>query len=243
MLIHKQHSLFKNRANKLNTNHYQDLFAYQIDDAINRAVFFFMENFAMVNKLPYESTQQRYDMLGNLVIPDEEVSVTLVKDGVYEMKTSDLNNIYSHAVSLKTDCVSFAFKTHDSLHYSLDDAFQQPNSKWGQGLVKVAKSSTGNTLSLYIYSDVVLETVLFTYLKEPTPVFFGNYNSVDYIQCQKEQGVNCNQYYNVSTTPKHCEISSRYCELIVDIAGYLTLGQTENIHLKQLLENNINIIT
>lgn len=226
MIIQKMHWLFKERYNKLNSNNYRDLSPYQIDEKIYNGMLMFLEE----HSYP-ESTLQDFDMVGNLLVKSPEQPVLT--------PVTSANNVYQFNLSAtkyplfkpkrivaNTNCGSVviadtALVGHDKLNSLLNDFHQKPSKKWKRLVATLGKSSTANHQNLYIYSETgfTITSIQVEYIRKPKEVFFGGYNTIEYLDCQATPGsTNCNQFYNESTQPVDCEIDERYHDLIVDYA-------------------------
>lgn len=224
MIIQKMHWLFKERYNKLNSNNYRDLGTYQIDEKINDGQLIFLEEHAY-----QEGSLQDFDMVNNLLVtfPDQPVlSPVSVLNNVYQFNLASLKYplFKIKRIVANTNCGNVLIADtqivgHDKLNILLDDYHQQPSKKWKRLLAVLAKSSTSTNQNLYIYSTsgFVINSIQIDYIRKPKEVFYGGYNTIEYLNCLSN-GTNCNQYYNVSTPPVNCEIDDRYHSLIVDYA-------------------------
>lgn len=251
MNIQEMHYEFKVRANRLDTQHYQDLNPYTIDSLLNNAQMYFMEHYAYVSRLPFESIQSRIDMLSNLVIgyPEQpELNPVLIDSSsvtTYELKLENLKYDYAHLVRayVNSNCgvVNIKLIPINNLNRMLTDALQKPSAKWRRLLATIRKTSDDVNPSLYIYSEpsLIVQGVRLEYIKNPKEVFYGGYNSIKYDTCIASSGINCQQYYNVSTQPVDCEISETYHSLIVDIAVREFTRYTDNINKLQAIDNKI----
>lgn len=225
MIIQKMHWLFKERYNKLDSNNYRDLTAYQIDEKINNAQLLFLEAHAYS-----ETTLQDYDMVNNLLVTSPEqaaIAPVTVTGQKYEF---DLASLKYPLFKLKrivanTNCGEVTLSQtsiigHDKLNIVLGDYHQKPSKKWTKLVASFAKASGGSHQNLYIYSEAgfVVNSLSLDYVRKPKEVFFGGYNSIEYLDCVASQGSNCNQYYNAATPPVDCEVDERYHDLIVDYA-------------------------
>ena len=252
MSIQEMHYEFKARANRLDTNHYQDLPPYMIDSLINNAVNYFMEHYAYVNKLPFELIQSRIDMLSNLVIGQPEqplITPVQVEDNLYEVELINLVKPYGHLVRsyAKGNCGNINVKIvpMEYLNRVLNDSLQKPSVSWKRLVGTIRKNSTSLSPSLYIYGEngITVTDVGIEFIKQPVKVFIGNYNSIDYDNCVASNGLNCTQFYNVATEPVNCEIAEVYHSLIVDIAVREFARYTENVGKTQLTDNKILLTT
>lgn len=248
MTIQEMHYEFKVRANRLDTLHYQDLNPYVIDSLINNAQLFFMEHYGYVSRLPFEALQSRIDMLSNLVIgfPEQPALTPIVIDSnVYEVKLENLIYDYAHLVRMYVDSncgvINVKLVPMNNLNRMLRDALQKPSAKWKRLLATLRKTSTSINPSVYVYSEpnLTFNKVMIEYIKKPREVFYGGYNSIKYDVCVQNGGINCNQFYNITTPPVDCEIAETYHSLIVDIAVREFARYTDNPNKTQFLDNKI----
>ena len=241
MNIARQHWEFKLRFNKLNSNHKVDLNAAKIDSLLNQAPIWLIQNYGQV----FEKYQFLKDMFATLVVkyPEQpEVSVFNSQDGVYEFKLNTLKFPYFHHVKSYVKCgdnyIFVSIIKHDE-GKKLTSFYTKPKFKWGRMLGEIGRSSDSSGQSLYVYSDKQLTKLKIEYIKQPKEVFFGAYNSIEYIHCERNNGSNCEQFYSTNDDPVDSEISSQYHSFQVDVAVYLASGKTENVNLQQLLGNNL----
>lgn len=241
MDISRQHWEFKMRFNKLNSNHKEDLNEAKIDSLLNQAPIWIIQNYGQY----FEKYSFLKDMFSTLVVkyPEQpEVAPFNVTDNVHEFKLSNLKYPYFHLAKAYVKCngqyIFVSIIKHDE-GQKLNSYYTKPNFKWGNLLGEIGRSSDGLGQSLYVYSDVQLTKLKIEYLKQPKEVFFGNYNSVEFIHCQRTSGVNCEQFYSTNDAPVSSEFPEQYHSFQVDVAVYLASGNTENVNLQRLLENNL----
>ena len=247
MIISKMHWLFKDRFNRLDSNHYEDLTPARIDNRLQNAINFFVEHYAQSNQLPFESTQSRLDMISTLVVRSEPVQPTLISDNLYEVRLDNLSYEYKHLVRASIKCsdqdagiVSVRIIKHDDLTHSLNDEFQKPNIAWKRVLGTIGKNTNNdNTSSLFIYTDGLIDTVYIDYIRKPVEVFFGGYNTLEYLDCQNSGGVDCSQYNSNGDDPVHCDIAEGYHDLIVDFAVREAWRNIQSYNDVQILDNKI----
>jgi len=250
MTIDKAHWIFKQKINRLNSEHYRDLLPIQIDDLLNRGTFWYMEHLGQTHKLPFETTQARMDMLSTLVVkfPEQsELAPAATSDNQYEFRFGDLKYPYAHLVRAYGKCgelvVPVSIVKHDELSKVLGDAFQKPSKKWGKLVGSLGKSTENDTTSaLYVHSEegFVIDKLRIEYIRKPERVFVGGYDSVEYLACVKAGGSDCsNQYLSSSSDKQQCELPELYHELWVDVAVYLYTGRTENPQLLAFTEKKI----
>lgn len=223
------HWEIKDRFNKLDSNHYQDLKKSQIDAAINHAVFLFKEHFAFVNRLPFEANQSRLDMLSPLVIrnvsvPVNEGKVTLPKD-------------YANLVRATAKCgtvdIPVTFVDTEELTHILNDPYRKPSTRWGRVIAVFGEST------FFTYSEDTLSTVTIDYIKDHKPVFFGEYNSVEFLD-QQRRGLPTTAY-SINTPPVDLELDFSYKDIIIDLAVFVLTGKTENPNLLNIVNSRLNL--
>jgi hypothetical protein len=253
MVIAEQHQQFKIRMNKLNSLHYEDLLPYQIDSKLNEAALFICNHYGEI--FQFNTTQFNKDMFGTLLIkyPDQPKLVLFGKtDNQYEYQLNTLKYPYLHLdrcyVQCGTQIVPVSMIRHDEQH-KLNDAFQKPSFKWKRLLGIIGKSSVGSNTSLYIYSDVDLtaKDVRIEYVKIPRKVFFGYYDSTEFLDCNFRQSngfrtEDCNLYYKKTDAPVNSDLPASYHDLQVDVAVWLTTGNTENQFLNQFISQKIQML-
>lgn len=242
MSITKLHWLIKERYNKLDSNHYRDLTPLQLDEAINKATYDFMERNVFIEDQP------RFDMISDLIItsPDQPaIAYHTVSNDVYEFRLADLKYPYYHykRAHVTTDCglTKVEIVGHGRLSDILTDSMQKPSKKWRRLIGTIAKTSDGEGKSLYIYAtpDWTIDTLFIEYVKKPSKVFFGGYDSIEYIECLNNNGVTCSQYYNTSTDPVDLEIDETYHTLIADYAVLELTRTLKDVPGFQLRSNSI----
>lgn len=250
MIIAKQHQEFKIRANKVDSNHYQDLKPNQIDSFLDGAALFICNHWGEL--FEFNKTQFNKDLFGTLLVqwPDQPNLILFRKDGQqYEYILSNLKYPYLHLDRIYVQCehliVPVSMMVGDEQH-KFNDAYLKPSFKWKRLFGKVGKSSVGSNTSLYIFSDVDLQNkqVRLDYVKYPKKVFFGYYDSVEYLDCQKRQENNlptelCNLYYKKTDSPVNSDLPESAHDLQVDVAVWLATGKTENQFINQFINQKI----
>lgn len=222
MSIQKLHWLVKERYNKLDSNHYRDLTPMQIDQAIDDGTFQFLE------RVVFPESQPRLDMVGNLIVTSPEQPVilpTTSKNNVYQFDLDTLEYHYYHykRAFVNTDCglIKVELLGHGRLSDILTDQFSKPSRKWRRLIGTIAKNSEKNSSSLYIYSEEgwTIESLSLEYVRQPAKVFFGGYDSIEYLECLSSGGTDCStEFYNNASDPQDCEIDETYHTLIADFA-------------------------
>ena len=234
MVISRMHYEIKFRFNKLNSNHKEDFDPEIIDDAINKASDDYVEIFYSGNntkeyKLGFEVTQQRSDMLSTLVVPEKQVSPTLVRTNLYKMATSTLSPSYRHflrgwvTATGCTDMIPITIVRHNDLDYKLKDSNQKPNLQWRRCL------GVFKTDGLYLYTDYTITNVYIEYLRNPVKVFSGNYDSLERLQGDLTA-------YGTASPIVHSDLPTQHHDLLVDMTvQYLarTLEDTNKFSLQK----------
>ena len=252
MNIAKQHSEFKLRGNKINSNHYTDLFPSQIDSFLDEAADFIVEHYGELRT--FNLTQFNKDLFGTMLVmfPEQPALIPTDTQGQqYEYDLSNLKYDYVHLDRAYVQCnnmvVPVSLFRGDEQH-KLNDAYQKPSFLWKRLPAKIGKSSTQNSTSLYVYSDVNLNNkeLRIEYVKKPKRVFFGGYDSIEYINCKRLNNVpnmpitDCNQYYKSTDVPVDSDLPTSIHSLQVDVAVWLFTGKTENQFLNSFITNKIS---
>ena len=221
--VERIHHEFKLHYNKLNSNHKKDFPKAYIDDLANRAITEYVDIFstgtnAKKFKVGFEVTQQRTDMLGDLVVTQNTIIPTSKDESntnfnIYEFK---VGRDYHHFVrgQIKTNCGTFSFspKQHDDINTLLRSHHTKPSTLWKRFPALFAKSSNSESKSIYIYvtKDINVEEFLLTYIKRPRKVFSGNYDTLEYISGDIFA-------YNTQTPPQHSDLPGEYLHVLTDI--------------------------
>lgn len=220
MTIKKMHQLFKLYANKLDTNNKVDLPAAHIDDIFNTVIndyveIFYSGNNAKAYKFGFEVTQQRIDMLSNLVVdfPDQPLIVPdLIESDIFKIDLTQLKYPYKHFLRGYADTqgcgvINIIPRKHDQFNKMLNDPFQKPSKTWRRILAKFA---SGPSMLLYT-DDFIISSVKLEYLKKPKKVFYGGYDTLEYINGDETAP-------NSNTSPIDSDINDDYHELLVQMA-------------------------
>lgn len=247
MDIKRMHFEVKLRYNKLNSNHKKDFHTEHIDDFLNEAQNEFVEicysgNNSKRFKLGFEFTQQRIDMLASLVIPEEDINVTLFKPNIYRVNLDDLSKNYRHVLSgqVNSDCgvIDLNIIRHSDLKTMLINENTKPSKIWRRCLaVEAGDADTTGNQSLLIYTggEFNITDVSLSYLKEPRKMFFGGYNSLEFINGDTNA-------LKASDPSIDCELPSTGSShsLIVDIATQLIARSLEDLQKLQITEDKIS---
>lgn len=217
MIIQRIHEQIKFRFNKLNSNHKQDLFKQNIDDAINKCLADYVEIFYSGNsmkpyKFGFEVTQQQIDMLQTLVVPEVELPLNLVSPGIYTGGLAFLPR-YKHFIRghvVPTECntkrIPIIIVRHNDLDFKLKNENQKPSLLWERvlGVIK------NNSLHLYTNGDFTISKCIVEYLKYPANVFYGGYDSLEYLQGDTDA-------FSAADPSQDPEIPESYHDLLIDM--------------------------
>jgi len=244
MTIQRMHHEVKLRGNKINSNHYKDLPTAFIDDFLNDAHLEFKEIcYSGRNdkryKIGFEVTQQRIDLLSPIVIPDEIVTPTVLVTNVYKIDLTNLDQTYDHFLrgTVSTDCgvIPITIEKHNDLDTILRDENRKPSAKWKR-CIGVFASPGDNSLLIYTGGEFTIDEASITYLRRPTKVFYGGYDSLEFL-------------WGDTTAPKtadpsiNSDFSGTAASIIVDLAVQLIYARSlENPNTLQLVEDKITRI-
>ena len=225
MNIKYLHYEIKRRWNELDSNVHPDLPPAQLDHTINSCVEDFIEIFysgrnGKQYNLGFEVTQQRIDMLSNLVVGEPlQPPVTpkvITENKLYEVPlTSEyLIKPYQHMVRvfIDSDCgyINVKPEQHDDLNHVLNNPMRKPSSTWKRAVAATRASSEGDSSSLYVYTDFGVNEIQLEYIRQPKPAFFGGYDSYNYINGDETAD-------NINTPPRTVDLPEQYHNLFVDM--------------------------
>lgn len=223
MNIKSLHFDIKVKWNELDTNTRVDIDPAVLDHIINDVtqdyveIFYSGRNGKRYN-LGFEVTQQRIDMLSDLVVGEGVQPVLVPKviqeNKLYEIDFKALKYPYRHLIRafVDSECgiINIKPEQHDDLNHVLNDPLRRPSKTWKR-LVSATRASTeGSGSSLYLYSDFAINDVQLEYIREPIKVFYGGYNSLDYINGDENAP-------NINTPPIDSDISDKYQNLLADM--------------------------
>jgi len=201
MFIQELHYDIKSTYNKLDSNNRVDLVPAQIDRIINNSSLELVElvyggNVSKLQQYGFEATQQLTDLLSNFVIknPDQPTLSPASYNSdfqVYEFRLSDLEYRYLHLLRMyvTTNCGKIRIgkvyqNEHDDLNVILLDAMTRPSKKWKRLVAVLGRSSANDgTSSIYVYTngEFTISGLDVEYLKYPDKVFFGGYDTLEYL--------------------------------------------------------------
>ncbi|GIV86025.1 MAG: hypothetical protein KatS3mg054_0054 [Chloroflexus sp.] len=218
MTIHEMHAEFKKRLNRLDSNHYLDVEPHVLDSYINAAQEYLLMRF--YDKIK-DSLTVRY--------PDQpSLDPIVVEQGryIYDMGSLKydmykIRQAYYECDGKRYD-VTIIEDKEQWMHYN---RFTRPNSRWKRLLGQFGYMGGKYVLVVYTDGQQVGDGKLYVeYVKKPKEVFYGGYDSVKYLICVDEGGVDCDQYYNSTSPAQHSDIHQSLHSLIVDIAVWMSGG-------------------
>lgn len=220
--VTKLHTLFYQRYNRGTSNFYQDFNPWEIDQFFHDAVRIMTERMH-----PLEGDVQKVDFTGFLTVTSPErqplIVPTKVAEGKYEIKVSDLTYSYLHykRISIDQGCGFFGVSMEGlgRLNDINKDSLMKPSMKWERAYGYVAKDA-GSNKSIFIHCEpgTEIKFVQLDYVIEPKPVFFGGYDTIEYLTCVSRGSENCNQYKSASSDPQDLEMDAAYASMVVDYA-------------------------
>lgn len=240
MTIRKMHWLVKERLNKANSNHYKDFTPMQIDEAIRNGTNVLVEHM-ISNSKGFEKTQQFTNVLRNLIVNSEYVPTNLEQTihPEYDIHNILLNKDYHYILRIYaiTNCGDFklSHSLRQHLNTKLDNENTKPSKIWQRGLYCLAKGK----VELFLPKNVLIQECYIDYIKKPKEVFFGGYDSLEYIECLRTVNVNCNAYYKTTDAPVNSDIDDGYHDLVVDFAVKELVRSLENSNKLQLINEKI----
>lgn len=216
------HWLFKERIDRGGSNVYRDFTQLEIDQFINDAV-----RIVVNQSIPVEGNSFNTSLVSSLLVtaPDQvAIQPTMVGSGRYELKTSDLKYDYFRYERLWVNqgCgpVSVHMETTGRLNDILQDHLQRPSKSWERVYGYLAKDSTQSDTSIYLLCEpgTLIESVSIEYIRYPKKVFFGGYDTIEYLDCVERGGRNCSNYYSSSSAIQDLELPELYASLVIDAA-------------------------
>lgn len=250
ILIQRIHQDFKLKFNKLNSNHKLDLPAAYIDDLANQAhneyedIFFHGTN-AKKFKIGFEVTQQRLDMLSNLVEKDKfltpfTTNTSNPKYDIYEFNLSQLNPKYkTHVKSLiDTKCgkIPVTIKQHDDIEDLILGHYTKPSLEWNRIYALIGGTSSGSqdSSSIFVYTpkNSFTTRLQIDYLRRTPKVFSGGYNSLEFTFGDASA-------YNVNSPIVHSELKEEYSHILVDIMVDIMSRILEDPNQVQMMQDKL----
>ena len=238
MTIKRLHNLVLSRCGQ--SGAYQDLTNVEIDERLNEAQRHIVEYYRQ-----FSDSQTKKDIEAPFIVLDEKVKFEETSEGLssYFFSFKDLKQTYVHLDKITFVCSNNTgivdITDLDSLSYKLNDAHQKPSELWNRVLGVIADNG------VYLYADQEIDTFYVSYMRMAKDVFYGNYDSVEYIACVNEANrlsqptEQCDIYYKNNGDPVTSEFSEHYQHLLIDVAVYLITGQTKNSIVYQLTQNKL----
>lgn len=216
MIISRIHQEVKSSVQKLDSNNYQDVVPEIMDDIINFVQNRFVEDAAFGQNhsgynYGFEIDTQRLDMLQSLVVSTilPVVSTTVIASDCI-LHTFNLPADYRHYVRLNytTDCKfqPIHIVQHGQLNTLLKNDLTKPSIIWERALGAIQNNQ------LLIYAPETFSNLNIEYIKNPKPVFFGGYDTLEF----SEGDVTA---YNTTTLPITSELPEAYHYLLVDLCA------------------------
>lgn len=222
------HQRFKDRLGV--SNGYGDLLPYEIDLKLNEAQDW------IVTKYGDQSAERSF--IKTLLAPFFK---TVFVDFL------EINNGKEYYFSLPSDIVYVEKITYtcnelpsqisivplDQIDKMRTDELQKPSRYFNRSLAVIEESK------VRIYTDQILRTGELTYLRQPKHVFFGGYDTTDYLYCVNSGESNCNRYYSQSSDPVSLEFLEAHQNLVIDVAVFLESGKVLNSAITQIIGQKI----
>ena len=236
MTITQVHSIFKERFNRLASDYHEDLSPYQIDRFLNDGMFELMQLTAR-----NEQSTKHTNLFASIIYTDT-VTPTVINNTYRAPIDNLMFPFYEYKrVVAKTNCgdVNVQLETYGRIGDLLKDAFSKPSKKWKRLLATTQQPLSGGTdREMVIYSEegFIVNTVEITYVRYPKDVFFGGYDTPDYLECVNSNGTNCDQYDNQNTPRRTIDIHENYHTLFIDYAvqeALRSLGLGNEFALRQ----------
>jgi hypothetical protein len=239
--IRRAHANFKQEYNVRDSNYNKDFPPAFIDDIFFRAQIdyidiFYSGNNAKQYKLGFEVTQQRIDMLSNLVVPFSLSPIETTTEYGYNKYKFVMPKDYFHLVRCfaTSDCgeAGVVVEQLDDLNIILNDTGRRPSLKWKR-LVGIFEGEDSDNKIFYVYSDEPITQLNGSYIKIPNKPFIGGYDSLEFL----EGDINAP---NINSNPIDIEIAYPYCEtILILIAAQLAARENSNFNKVNLLEQQL----
>ncbi|MCA9386946.1 hypothetical protein KC669_02840 [Candidatus Dojkabacteria bacterium] len=251
--VKRLHVLFKQKYNKIDSNHNKDFPSAFIDDFLYEAALDYVDIFGSsdqkkAQKYGFEVTQQRIDMLSTLVVdihdgenpllPINEISEYGFRKYEFELGTQEKPYMKKVRLYAGSSCgfINIDLEQHGDLNIVLTDAYQKPSTKWRRLVGVIKKTSNLNKSSLFVYSDNELTGLYGEYIKRPNKPFFGGYDTLEYLNGDV-------LYPSATSSPIDIDIPDTYCDLLVDIAVQNVSGNLKDYnHTNYLQQKSLNTI-
>lgn len=250
MIIQRIHSEIKLRYNKLNSNHLRDIPTAFLDDIINEVIQDYVEMFWNgINykgyKVGFEVTKQRMDMLSTLVVGESAINALTAQSiisthtnyNIYQFNLSDLSPTVRHTVRmyLNTNCGEFKVnvRPHNHLNAVLRDTNEEPSKIWKRAVGAFRQTKV---VDIYIPKDVVITNLVVEYLKEPLKVYFGGYDTLEFLNGDATAN-------SVGDSSVECELPEIYHSLLVDMVVQELANILKDIDRYNLMREKVAKVT
>jgi hypothetical protein len=194
MVIEKLHFEVKRRCEKNYTKYWKGLSDAELDALLITASndyvdLFFSGRNDKKYRVGFEVTQQRLDMLSNLVVgptPHLNVFSSDATFNVYEFKLNQLQYPYRHFVRGNLEILNCDYliglspeQTVD-LNTALSDENRKPSLLWKRAIWQMKRSSDNDGVSIYVYTngEFTPTKLYLEYVKQPDEVCLGTYNDI-----------------------------------------------------------------
>ena len=235
--VERAHVKFKQKGNKIDSNHYRDFPPAFIDDFLHDASFDYVEMFYSGKNyrgynLGFEVNNQRMDMLQFLVVPSTLSPQSSSQDGDFMLTIYNLPEDYYHRVRERGTggCSGYNIEIvqHEDLDVVLYNAWRKPSDRWKRA-VGVYKNN-----QLWIYSESAFTSLTFDYLKKPTKPFLGGYDTLEFSNGDTT-------FPSSASTKIDLDFPDPYCDILIDIAVQNVFGQLRDYnHVNYLKDKLIN---
>ena len=235
--VERAHVKFKQKGNKIDSNHYRDFPPAFIDDFLHDGMYDYIElfyaghNFRGYN-LGFEVNTQRIDMLQFLIVPTSLSPSSTTSLTPFTLTKYDLPQDYYHRVRERGtgSCagVKIEIVQHEDLDNILYDAYRGPSDKWKRA-IGVYKNN-----QLWIYSESTFTNLEFDYIKKPTKPFLGGYDTLEFANGDTT-------FPNSTSTKIDLEFPDGFCDILIDIVVQNVFGQLRDYnHVGYLKDKIIN---
>ena len=225
--------MFKQEANKYDTNHYQDFFPAIIDDILYDAaldyvdLFYTGKNYRGYN-LGFETTQQRIDMLSTLVkdtsLNREELNLfSKFHESVFSFENDYYHNSTLIAFDSCNNPINIEIIEHQDFLASLNIKEQR---LWNLAYALVEN----NNIKVYYHEPI--NTVNQTYIKKPNRPFIGGYDTLEF------QNGDASAPSQLSA-PSSLDIPDTYCRVLIAIAVQNVFNNLRDYNFGSVKEKEI----
>ena len=203
MLITEMHAEFKLRGDAVDSQVFPDFTPREIDSFLNSSLNLVVKHTYKIDLTGsgFENDEDKIEKLStlHLISPERQPELTPanVGNGVYELDTSTLSSelwwITKVEAKITKEQTSKYVRCRPKKADQLEDAFSRPSFFWKRCPVVIAKSSTGNSKSIYFYTDedFSVDKARVSYIKKPNRLWFGTYNHIDGASVVGDTPISC----------------------------------------------------